>query len=167
MKIGGSLFGLNFSAKGMSIQRKKMDLISQNIANADNVRTENGDPYKRKYLKIEENKNSFASNLNLEGQSLRLSTTNPEHLSNIQTQEELSISADQGKVKMNEFVDNKPGDIVYMPEHPNANKDGYVEMSNVNVINEMVDMIAATRSYEANLQSLNSAKQLAKDSLEI
>jgi flagellar basal-body rod protein FlgC len=54
-----------------------------------------------------------------------------------------------------------------MPEHPNADDKGYVEMSNVNIINEMVDMIAASRSYEANLTALTSSKQMIKDSLEI
>ncbi|MBI5807066.1 MAG: flagellar basal body rod protein FlgC [Ignavibacteriales bacterium] len=167
MKIEGSLFGLNFSSRGMSIQRKKMDLISQNIANADSIRTENGDPYKRKYLKVEADQKNFVQNLNVEGQMLHLNATNQDHLLRIQAPQELSISADQGKVALEEIVDQKDGDIVYMPDHPDANKDGYVEMSNVNVINEMVDMIAATRSYEANLQALNSAKQMAKDSLEI
>ena len=167
MKIGSSLFGMNFSARGMAIQRKKMDLISQNIANADNVRTDTGEPYKRKYLKVENEKNTFASSLATEGQVLRLLTNDSNHLSQLQGTEELSISSDQGKVKMDERVDTKQGDVVYMPEHPDADKNGYVEMSNVNVINEMVDMIAATRSYEANLQALNSAKTMAKDSLEM
>ena len=54
-----------------------------------------------------------------------------------------------------------------MPEHPDANQDGYVQLSNINTITEMVDMIAATRSYEANLTAFNSSKQMAKDSLEI
>jgi len=63
--------------------------------------------------------------------------------------------------------DTTQGDIVYMPEHPDANQDGYVQLSNINTINEMVDMIAATRSYEANLTAFNSSKQMAKDSLEI
>ena len=54
-----------------------------------------------------------------------------------------------------------------MPDHPDADENGYVQMSNVNIITEMVEMIAATRSYEANLTALNSAKQIAKDSLEI
>lgn len=167
MKIGGSLFGINFSARGMAIQRKKMDIISQNIANADNVRTENGEPYKRKYLKVEGEKKSFAASLANEGQALRLVTKGENHLPVLQGSEELSISADQGRVLLNEQTDAKPGDIVYMPDHPDADKNGYVEMSNVNVVNEMVDMIAATRSYEANLQALNSAKTMAKDSLEI
>lgn len=167
MKIGGSLFGLNFSARGMAIQRKKMDVIAQNIANSDNVRTENGDPYKRKTLKVEPERNIFANELEIEGQNFKLNTSNPNHMTKLSMPQGINISADQGKVELTEITDTKPGDIVYMPEHPNADKDGYVEMSNVNVINEMVDMIAATRSYEANLQALNSAKQMAKDSMEI
>lgn len=167
MKIGGSLFGLNFSARGMAIQRKKMDVIAQNIANSDNVRTESGEPYKRKTLKVEGEQKNFASNLEIEGQIFKLNSSNPNHMVKMNMPQEFSISADQGKVEMKEEIDSRPGDVVYMPEHPNADKDGYVEMSNVNVINEMVDMIAATRSYEANLQALNSAKQMAKDSLEI
>jgi len=167
MKIGGSIFGLNFSARGMAIQRKKMDVIAQNIANSDNVRTENGDPYKRKTVKVEPERKNFANELEIEGQNFKLNASNPNHMFKLNMPQALSISASQGKVEMTEVIDNRQGDVVYMPEHPNADKDGYVEMSNVNVVNEMVDMIAATRSYEANLQALNSAKQMAKDSMEI
>lgn len=168
MKIGGSLFGLNFSARGMAVQRRKMDLISQNIANADNVRTENGEPYQRKYLKVEADKNNFAANLSAEGQVLQLNVSDANHMERMSAPEEVNISTNNsGSISMTEETDQKAGDVVYMPDSPDANKDGYVQMSNVNVINEMVDMIASTRSYEANLQSLNSAKQMAKDSLEI
>lgn len=167
MKISESLFGLNFSARGMSIQRKKMELISQNIANADSVRTENGEPYQRKFLKVEADKNNFASNFSSEGQALQLNVTNANHIETMALPDEVKISADSDNISMAEQTDRKEGDLVYMPENPNADEKGYVQMSNVNVINEMVDMIAATRSYEANLQSLNSAKQMAKDSLEI
>jgi len=167
MKINGSFFGLNFSARGMSIQRKKMDLISQNIANANTVRTESGEPYQRKFLKVEQDPDTFAKNLSLQDQQLSLNTTDRNHLSILQSPEEVSINGDVSSTQMNELIDEKPGEMVYMPENPEANEQGYVQMSNVNVINEMVDMIAATRSYEANLQALNSAKQMAKDSLEI
>ncbi len=167
MKIGGSLFGLNFSARGMSIQRKKMELISQNIANADNIRTENGEPYQRKFLKVEADKNNFASNLSSEERTLQLYTTNANHIETMPVPDEIKISPDSGNINMVEQTDQKDGDLVYMPDNPAADEKGYVQMSNVNIINEMVDMIAATRSYEANLQSLNSAKQMAKDSLEI
>ena len=167
MKILGSIFGLNFSSRGMSIQRKKMDLISQNIANADTVRTENGEPYKRKYIKVESTQSTFAANLSKEGQLLKLNTTSGNHFSGSIVPQEFSVSAGSEKIKLNEVVDQKSGDLVYMPDNPEANEKGYVEMSNVNVINEMVDMIAATRSYEANLQVLNSTKQMVKDSLEM
>lgn len=167
MKILGSFFGLNFSAKGMSIQRKRMDLISQNIANADTVRNENGEPYKRKYIKVEADQNTFAKNLSAEGQFLKLNTSNENHFSLPNNPQDFSIQSNMGKMKIDEMVDQKPGDLVYMPDNPNADDKGYVQMSNVNVINEMVDMIAATRSYEANLQALNSSKQMAKDTLEI
>lgn len=166
MKILGSMFGLNFSSRGMSIQRKKMDLISQNIANADSVRTENGEPYKRKYLKVQSDQNEFAKNLSNEGKLLKLNRSSESHFE-IPNNAEFSFSSDMGKTKLDELTDIKQGDLIYMPDHPDANEKGYVEMSNVNVINEMVDMIAASRSYEANLQALNSAKQMAKDSLEI
>ena len=66
-----------------------------------------------------------------------------------------------------ENVDNSEGELVYMPDHPDANEEGYVNMPNVNVITEMVDMISASRSFEANLTAFNAAKQIAKDSLEI
>jgi flagellar basal-body rod protein FlgC len=167
MKINGSFFGFNLSARGMSIQRKKMDLISQNIANANSVRSSNGEPYQRKYLKVEADSNSFANKLTLEGQQLRLNATNENHLTVLQVPEEVSINGEVSSTKMNEVLDETPGEMVYMPDNPEANEQGYVKTSNVNVINEMVDMIAATRSYEANLQALNSSKQMAKDSLEI
>lgn len=167
MKVLGSLFGLNFSSRGMSIQRKKMDLIAQNIANADTVRTEAGEPYKRKFIKVEAEQNSFAKNLSSEGQMLRLAVTKPGHIAVSSNPQDMSISGGIEKLNMSEMEDQKQGDLVYMPEHPDANEKGYVQMSNVSVMNEMVEMIAATRSYEANLQALNSAKQMIKDSLEI
>jgi flagellar basal-body rod protein FlgC len=167
MKILGSMFGLNFSARGMSIQRKKMDLISQNIANAETVRTETGEPYKRKFIKVEADQNTFAKNLSTEGQLLKLNTTNENHFTVSTNPQDFSIKTDIGNLNVDEMADEKPGDLVYMPDSPNADEKGYVQMSNVNVINEMVDMIAATRSYEANLQALNSSKQMAKDTLEI
>jgi flagellar basal-body rod protein FlgC len=167
MKILGSIFGLNFSAQGMSIQRKKMDLISQNLANSDTIRTETGEPYKRKFLKVETEKNVFAKSLSMEGQQLQLNVTNQDHISVAQNPQDMSIEGVVDNVKMDEKLDQKPGESIYMPDNPDADEKGYVQMSNVNVINEMVDMIAVTRGYEANLQSLNSAKQMAKDSLEI
>jgi len=166
LKVLGSLFGFNISARGMSIQRKKMDLISQNIANADSVRTDEGQPYQRKTMKVIQDQNSFAQNLSIEGQTLKLNTTNSNHFSMKQTLNN-NQQLPSNDLEINEMLDEKPGELVYMPEHPDADDKGYVQMSNVNILNEMVDMIAATRTYEANLTALNASKQMVKDSLEI
>lgn len=166
MKISGNLFGLEISSRGMSIQRRKMDLISQNIANADSVRDANGEPYQRKMLTVQQEQNSFAANLSIENNVLKLSRTDANHINTtVQPQNNPQIAKDG--LQINETTDSKPGEVLFMPEHPDADEKGYVQMSNVSVINEMVDMIAATRSYEANLQALNSSKQMIKDSLEI
>lgn len=164
MKIGGNFPGFNISAKGLSIQRKRMDMIAQNIANADS-RNVDGSPYKRKFLKIVQQQNPF-SNVAASGDaSLRLSTTNPYHISALQEVE--PASSNGGSISAEEMTDKTQGDLVYEPDNPAAGPDGYVQKSNVNIITEMVDMISASRSYEANLTALNSSKQMVKDSLEI
>ena len=165
MKINTSFSGFSVSAKGMSIQKKKMNLITENIANTATTKTSDGSPYRRKFISVEQ-KNSFGGNLNMEGQSMKLHISNSKHISNppdmsaIPEQRDLGIAVD-----VNE--DNSVGEIVFQPEHPDANDDGFVQMPNVNIVTEMVDMIASTRSYEANLTAFNASKQIAKDSLEI
>ncbi len=166
MKIGGNFPGFNISAKGLSIQRKKMNLIAENIANADAVRSEDGKPYQRKYLDVKAAPNSFGSSLSASQSTLKLNTTETGHFAaQDPTRPVDNISGPD--IKFEELQDKRSGEIVYMPDHPDANSEGYVEMSNVNIVTEMVDMIAASRSYEANLTAFNSSKQIAKDSLEI
>ena len=165
MKVGGNFSGFDISAKGLSIQRKKMNLIAENIANADTVRTQNGQPYQRKTLEVTQKQDIFLSNLSAGNQTLKLNTTNKNHIS--APVQSTAINENEQGIKFNELNDTREGDIVYMPDHPDADEEGYVQMSNVNIITEMVDMIAASRSYEANLTALNASKQIAKDSLEI
>lgn len=166
MKVGGEYSGFNISANGMSVQRRKMNIIAENIANADNIRTEDGKPYQRKYMTISQKGNSFSNNLDLQKMNIPLAVTKEEHIA-FPNYSPRSQSPDGEQINFEEEVDKKAGDIIYMPDHPDADENGYVQMSNVNIITEMVEMIAATRSYEANLTALNSAKQIAKDSLEI
>lgn len=139
MNIGDNLSGFKMSAQGLSIQRKKMNLIAENIANAENTRTEGGEPYQRKFMVISNETNqSFASK-----------------------------DAKNNVLKVEVLEDDKEGEMIFMPNHPDADERGYVQMSNVNVVQEMVEMIAASRSYEANITALNASKEMAKDSLEI
>ncbi len=165
MKIQDGFFGMNASAKGLSIHRKKMNLIAENLASADGVRTKDGKPYQRKFLNvIKEGSSNIQAAVNTQN-SIKMSTTNKNHLSKLSAVDNMPNQKDE--LNLNIVEDNSEGDWVHMPEHPNANEEGYVELSNVNVINEMIDMIAATRSYEANLTAFNASKQMAKDALEI
>ncbi len=165
MKIGGNFPGFDISAEGLSIQRKRMNLIAENIANADVTRTADGQPYKRKFLVVSQKQNAFTNNL-VQASSLRLETSDEAHISNI-ANVEVAPTGDAANLTSKETVDQKPGEVVYMPDNPNADANGYVQESNVNIVTEMVDMISATRSYEANLTALNSSKEMIKDSLGI
>ncbi len=168
MKISGIFPGFNISAKGLRIQRKKMDLIAENIANADNVRDASGQPYKRKFLQVQQIGNNLSTNsVNIGNTNLRLKTTDPNQISNPSLGLSKGLNNGGNDIKIKEMTDNTPGQNVYMPESPDADPNGYVQTSNVNIITEMTDMIVATRGYEANLTALNSSKQMIKDSLDI
>jgi flagellar basal-body rod protein FlgC len=165
LKISNGFFGMNASAKGLSIHRKKMNVIAENIASADNVRDADGNPYRRKFLNVIEDSFKDSQGNKTVLPKIKLNTTNKNHITGSNSTIQVADSAQD--LKMETIEDESEGDWTYMPEHPDANEEGYVELSNVNIINEMVEMIAATRSYEANLTAFNASKQMAKDSLEI
>ncbi|KAB2845166.1 MAG: flagellar basal body rod protein FlgC [Melioribacteraceae bacterium] len=163
MKIGPNLSSFAISAKGMSVQKKKMDIVAENIANASTTKTSSGEPYKRKFLLVEEGKQSGAKLINAGG-GFGMDITSAGHIAG------LGSGTDQlnyDGIETNVRQDSTVGELVYMPDHPDANGDGYVQMPNVDVVTEMIDMISATRNYEANLTAFNASKQIAKDSLEI
>jgi len=167
MKAGLN-FGFDISAKGMSIQRRKMNLIAENIANSETTRTSGGEPYKKKFLEVIQKETALTNPVvDVEGKKMMLNISNPNHIAVAQQEDTTNSSTSAGNLGYNELVDQTPGEMVYMPEHPDANEKGYVQMSNVNVVNEMVDMIAASRGYEANSTALGASKQIAKDALDI
>ena len=129
----------DISASALTMQRLRMDTIAQNVANVDTPR------YRRRMLVVQEDRNNRPSS---------------SYLSE-------SIKALDG-VKVSRIVeDPAPFKLVYDPTHPDAEEDGYVRMSNVDILKEMVDMISATRSYEANVTVLNGSKNMAMAALEI
>jgi len=139
---------LDASASALTAQRLRMDIISQNIANANTTRTEDGTPYRRKIVVFEENKESrpFSEYLT--------SASRERYLAN--------------GVKVSGIIeDSTPFKKVYDPGNPDADEEGYVEMPNVDVVTEMVNMISATRAYEANVTSINTTKSMAMKALEI
>ncbi|OBZ16875.1 MULTISPECIES: flagellar basal body rod protein FlgC [Bacillales] len=142
--------GFDISASALSAQRLRMDVISSNIANAETTRGSfvNGQfqPYKRKMVVMEPMQQSFSSML---------------------SQQLNGNSAAQGVKVTRIKEDQSPNKLIYNPTHPDADAKGYVNMPNVDVTKEMVDMIAATRSYEANVTALNATKSMFVKALEI
>ncbi len=163
MKIGPKFSAFNIIAKGLRIQKKRMDLIAENIANAETTRTAEGGPYKRKFLVV--NKKDFRLSSNDFGEStIKLRRVTDDHLPKADS---IGKTDEEPVISLQTKVDKTKGEMIYMPEHPDADENGYVEMPNVNIVTEMVDMIAASRGFEANVTAFNGAKQIAKDSMEI
>jgi len=165
MKINNNFFGMNITAAGLSIQRKKMNLISENIANSSTTKTDDGKPYQRKYLVVTQK--AIDANPGIENAAIKLNVSRGDHMTQFSDVFSNQAQDSAAKINSDEAIDTKAGDVVYMPDHPDADENGYLQMPNVNIVTEMVDMISATRSYEANLTAFNSSKQMAKDTLEI
>lgn len=137
---------LRIATTGLSVQRTRMNLTSSNLANVETTRTAEGGPYKRRTAVVG---------------AVPLSETFEEVFGDAlhdktHGAEVISISADVSQ-----------GRLVYDPSHPDANGDGYVEMPNVNPINEMVDMLTASRAYEANVTAVKAIKSMAQNALDI
>jgi len=166
MKISGNLPGFNISAAGLSVQRKKMNIIAENIANMDTTRTDDGQPYQRKYLSVKQKAGYGGNGMEIPKPSLAMSKTHTQHIDDPKIKEMNPFESNTG-LTADVMKDERQGEVQYIPDHPDADENGYVHMSNVNVVSEMVEMISATRSFEANITALNSSKQMAKDALEI
>ncbi|SHF51444.1 flagellar basal body rod protein FlgC [Ornithinibacillus halophilus] len=144
---------LNTSGSALTAQRLRMDVVSSNIANAQSTRAtinEAGEfePYRRKMVSMEPKDGSFQSFL--------------------QTASNTTSQGTSKGVVVSEIVDDQtPFKVVYNPTHPDANEEGYVQMPNVDPLKEMVDLMSATRSYEANVTALNASKNMLLKALEI
>jgi len=136
-----SLFGaIGISASGMSAERLRMDVTADNLANADSTKGANGQPYQRQEVVLAAGNPSFSDML---GQA-------------------------QAGVRVDGIVsDPTPGRQVYDPTNPDADAKGYVTMPNVSTVTEMTNLITESRSYEADTQALDAAKQLYLKTLDI
>ncbi|MDR4505505.1 MAG: flagellar basal body rod protein FlgC [Candidatus Scalindua sp.] len=144
MSVFGKSFSvLDISASGLTAERARMRVIANNIANAQVTETATGGPYKRQQVEFESIlKQSMLSRF--------------------------SKAAETGGVKVKGIMEsNDLPNMVYIPGHPKANKEGYVEMPNVSVSKEMVDLIAASRSYEANTAVVTTYRKMNERALNI
>lgn len=165
MKLDRVFGGLNISSEGLGAQRQRMNAIAENLANAETTRTAQGGPYKRKIIQLKAKGQQMFSSM-LRQSSIPLARTHPGHLSGGLPDVPGGPSM-VSTVEANETVDPAPPRVVYDPGNPDADPNGYVTMPNVNIVTEMVNMISASRAFEANVVAVNAAKNMAKDSLEI
>lgn len=132
--------GIDVTSGALNAQRTRLDVVAQNIANAQTTRGLDGLPYQRKVVSFE---GELLRKQGLGGPSLQ-------------------------SVKVAEITtDRSPGQRVYDPQHPDAGADGMVQLPNVNLAFEMVDLITASRAYEANLSVVKNARQMAMKALQI
>ena len=145
---------MNISASGLTAQRLRMDVISENIANVNTTRTIHGGPYRRKTVLFQEiQETPFGT--------LMRDTVEPDGTHRRRPPMGMGVRV-QGVVR-----DETPGPMMYDPSHPDANAEGYVRMPNVNIVEEMVNMISASRSYEANITAINTSRAMMQRTLEI
>ncbi|MFQ5454451.1 MAG: flagellar basal body rod protein FlgC [Candidatus Zixiibacteriota bacterium] len=157
--MAGILNAIGLSSQGLSIQRSKMNVVAQNIANAETTKTEKGGPYRRQRVVVNENKVKGNFNSYLKKANGHLMRTNSNHLAgNIK---KMSESAEFSSVDMNVVEDPESSfKEVYDPTHPEADENGYVKYPDIEIVNEMVDMMAASRAY-------STAKKMAEEALDI
>ncbi|WP_423189140.1 flagellar basal body rod protein FlgC [Alkalibacterium sp. f15] len=136
---------MQINASGLSLERFKLDTISTNIANVNTTRTEDGEgPYIKQQVLFEENlrqvKSGFTGDVSRKSQGVRIS----------------GVEANEDNVR-----------LVFEPGHPDANEEGYVAYPNVDMADEMIDMMTAIRTYDANVTAINSSKDMLKRAMEI
>lgn len=137
---------MKISASGLNVQRQRMDTIASNLANIETTRTPEGGPYRRKDVVVSSMPlaENFAVSLN----------------------RELENSIRQAVV-VKIIEDQSEPILVFNPDHPDANEEGYVALPNINLMTEMVNMINATRSFEANVQAIEAAKSMALRAIDL
>ncbi len=139
----GIFSAMEISASGLSAERVRMNTIASNLANAKTTRTEEGGPYRR---------------------------LDPVFVARPLGQARFSAGTDASAsvVHVDRIVeDQRPGMMVHQPGHPDADEAGYVEYPNVNVVEEMVNMITASRAYEAGVSSVSAVKRMARSAIDI
>ena len=144
------LSSLDISGSALTASRLRMDVISENLANASATRTENGGPYKRKMVVYQTADGNQSFQSALDGRMEDVSEAVP------------------GGVKVTGIVeDQTPSTPVYDPSDPDADEQGYVQMPNVDPVNEILDMMSVTRAYSANISALDAVKSMASKALDI
>jgi flagellar basal-body rod protein FlgC len=148
---------IEVSASGLSAQRLAMDVIANNLANVNTTRTPEGGPFKRQLVVFAQKQEAAQpDSLDATSGSDASGDTDADPAMSRAGVEAVGIVNDQG-----------PDKLVYDPSHPDADQNGYVHMPNIDVVKEMVDMMAASRAYEANVTAITEARSMGSSAMEI
>ena len=151
----GMFDSMMISASGLTAERMRMDVIAQNLANANSTRGPDGQPYRRHQVVFEAvYADKLSADPRIDAREIAMGSAN-------------DSEKGRGVRVVGITEDQSPLRAVYDPSHPDADANGYVYMPNVNSTTEMVDMMTATRSYEANITAMNAAKNMALKALDI
>jgi flagellar basal-body rod protein FlgC len=140
------LSSISVSASGMSAERERAEVLVENIANADTTRTAEGGPYRRRDVVFQSDSVSSPFSSVLQGQL---------------------DSQSRGVSVSDIIVDNSEPERRYMPGHPDADKNGYVAIPRVNAAQDMVDLLGASRSYQANVSAISAVKDMIQKSIDL
>lgn len=144
--MSGIFSAFRIATSALSGQRLRMDIIANNVANAETTRTEEDGPYQRQAVVFQAAEGERTLPVNLPNQ----------------------VREPVRGLRVTEIIkDDSPGNRVYDPSHPDADEEGFVSYPNVNIVTEMTDMLSATRSYEANVTVFNALKNMALRALDI
>ena len=166
----GLFEAIRISGSGLAGQRVKMDVVARNLANSETTRTAEGTPYRRQRAvfrevldqRVSQHRQSMATD---HAPGTGPTRTHPSHLSGLTP---FSVSDREGLTStVATAPDASEFRVVYDPGHPDADESGYLLMPNVDVITEMVDMISASRAYEANVTAVQAAKDMFNQALKI
>ena len=158
MDLKGILSSFQNSVRGMSSQTRRLELVSNNIANADKVAKPGEEVYRKKKLVTREFE---PYQRKIRDSVISVKKTNNRHIDRTQRLENKRQSENYT------IIEEEKTQMVYEPAHPYADENGYIRKPDINVVEEMVDLMSLSRTYEANVKTFNSAKELAKKSLEI
>ena len=158
MEIKGILSSIQNSVRGMKSQTQRLELVSDNIANADQVAKPGEKVYQKKRI-VSRDFEPFQSKMR--DSILSVKKSHRKHIEKSQHTE------NKRQFKNYEIIEEEKIQLIYDPAHPYADEDGYIRKPDINVVEEMVDLMSLSRIYEANVQTFNSTKDLAKKALEI
>lgn len=164
--MGEMFVSLKISGSGLSAFRRKMNVAAENMANAETTRTESGGPYERKAVRISSRSTPVNFSQELNQATTRLARTDAGHLptrrvKRFGSSEAFTAQTEEVTVKGQKFR------MEYDPSHPDADAEGFVKMPDIDPLKEMVEMMTASRAYEANVTAVKSVQNMVQKALDI